>query len=387
MSAACDTLRLDRRRFIEGLAAAAMLPAGGILGCGASAGNSEPRTLWLSAQGDEEATFGLAASPDPHVDALQIPTGFRGHDVAQHPTRPWEVVLFGRRPGTSSAAIDVSGRRVETTFSSTTGRAFQGHGFFTPDGLYLITSEADTVSGAGWLGIRETDTYSLVGEVETFGIGPHQVLLLADGRTAVVANGGLLTRPETGSEVLNLDTMDSTLAYVDLESGGLVSEHRAAVPKGSIRHMDVTDEGAVVIGIQVQRDALSHDDVVPLAGIHRQGDEIVLFDDGLDGVALMNDYIGSVAVCSDARVGGFTSPRGDVTLFWDLDTGAQLGMHRLVDCSGIAESPDRGHFIISSSLGEVRTLRASDLDEVRSARKRFNDVRWDNHLIAVVVED
>ena len=86
--------RLDRRRFLGGLAATTLLPVGGALGCGsASGGEGAPREYWLSAQGDDEATFGLVASPDPHERASRIETGFRGHDVAQHPTRPWEVVL------------------------------------------------------------------------------------------------------------------------------------------------------------------------------------------------------------------------------------------------------------------------------------------------------
>ena len=101
----------------------------------------------------------------------------------------------------------------------------------------------------------------------------------------------------------------------------------------------------------------------------------------------MNDYVGSVAVSAGARVAGFTSPRGDVATFWHLDSGGYLGLHQLVDASGLAESTDRGHFVLSSSVGEVRTLQATDLVEARSARRRFEDVRWDNHLVAVIVEE
>lgn len=378
----------SRRRFLGGLAATTVLPLGAVAGCGdTSSPPAGPRAFWLSAQGDEPETYGLVATAAPHDRFSQLPTGFRGHDVAQHPVRTAEVILFGRRPGTSSAVIDVMRDRVLSSFEAAPGRAFQGHGFFTPDGLTFVTSEADLQTGAGWLGVRDGDTYELLDSVQTFGIGPHEIQLLADGTTAVVCNGGLLTRPDTGREVLNLDTMDSTLVYVDLRSGALLSEHRVDVPKASIRHLDLTDTGEIALGLQVQRAGVPHDDVLPLTGVQRPGEEITLFDEGLDRVALMNDYVGSVGVCSDARVAGFTSPRGDVTNFWDLDTGAYLGLHELVDCSGIAESTDRQDFIISSSLGEVRTIRASDLEEVPGSRKRFDGVRWDNHLAAVVVEE
>ena len=295
--------------------------------------------------------------------------------------------MFGRRPGTRSAVVDVVRGHVETTFTAAPGCAFQGHGFFTPDGRYLVTSEADTVTAAGKLGIRETDTYSLLGQVDTYGIGPHEIQLMPDDATVVIANGGLLTRPETGTQVLNLDTMDSSLTYIDLETGELLEQRRVPEPKASIRHLDVTHDGAVAFGVQLQREALDHERVVALTGIHRQGEEALLFEDGLDRVELMNDYVGSVAVSTGARVAGFTSPRGDVATFWQLDSGEYLGLHQLVDSSGLAESTDRGHFVLSSSVGEVRTLRASDLTEVRSARRRFEDVRWDNHLVAVVVEE
>lgn len=382
-------VRLDRRRFVAGLVAAAASPVGSGWGCaaGGDADGDGRGFYWLSAQGSEESDFGLVASKEPHEGVSRIATGFRGHDVAQHPGRPWEVTMFGRRPGTRCAVVDVVRESVETTFTAAPGCAFQGHGFFTPDGHYLVTSEADTVTAAGKLGIRETDTYSLVGEVDTHGMGPHEIQLMPDGATVVIANGGLLTRPETGTQVLNLDTMDSSLTYIDLETGELLEQRRVPEPKASIRHLDVTDDGTVAFGIQLQREALDHERVLALAGIHRQGEEALLFEDGLDWVELMNDYVGSVAVSAGARVAGFTSPRGDVATFWHLDSGGYLGLHQLVDASGLAESTDRGHFVLSSSVGEVRTLQATDLVEARSARRRFEDVRWDNHLVAVIVEE
>ena len=380
--------RTDRRRFLEGMAAAAVLPAASTWGCGGSGGSADAAGhYWLSAAGSEDDTFGLVASRDPYEAVLRVPTGFRGHDVAQHPARAWEVALFGRRPGTLSVLVDLSRGRIEEVLEAAPGRAFQGHGFFTPDGHYLVTSEADTVTAAGKLGIRETQSYSLVDELDTFGLGPHEIQLMPDGATVVIANGGLLTRPETGRRVLNLDTMDSTLAYVDFETGKLLEERRVPEPKASIRHLDVGEDGEVAVGFQVQREALDHEHTVPLAGVHRQGEEVRLFVDSQDQIELLNDYVGSVAIVGSARAAGFTSPRGDVAVFWHLDSGLPLGFHELADCSGVAASTDNQHFVISSSVGEVRTLRASDLAEVRSARRRFDNLRWDNHLVAVVIKE
>ena len=291
--------RAGRRRFVQGVTASALWPAAIGSGCGASSDlDTGGPMAWVSAQGSEEGQFGVAASTAPFESVSRIVTGFRGHDVAQHPERLLHFAMFGRRPSTRSAIVDIDAGRVELIFEAAPGRAFQGHGFFTVDGRYLVTSEADTFTGAGALGIRETERYSLIGELETYGIGPHEVQLMPDHRTVVVANGGLLTRPETGREVLNLDTMDSTLSYVDLESGALLEQRRVPDPKSSIRHLDVADDGTVAFGVQVQREALDHDRPVPLGGMHRLGREIELFMVGEERMRLLNDYVGSVAVAA-----------------------------------------------------------------------------------------
>ena len=44
---------------------------------------------------------------------------------------------------------------------------------------------------------------------------PHEAILLADGKTLAVANGGIETHIETGREKLNLDFMQPSLALVE----------------------------------------------------------------------------------------------------------------------------------------------------------------------------
>lgn len=377
--------QLDRRRFIRQVASlAGALPVAGAWGCG-GAGDAGGAVYWLSAHARGDDRHGLAASAAPHDTVVEVETGFRGHGAAQHPRAPGKVVLFGRRPGSTSAIVDLVTGRVDAFVEAAPGCAFQGHGFFTPDGRVLVTSEADMETARGKLVVRESDGFTVVDELDSYGLGPHEIGLMADGDTIVVANGGLLTRPETGREVLNLDTMDSTLAYVSLGTGALLEEHRVAESKSSIRHLALGPDGTVVFGIQLQREALDHDELVPLAGAHRRGQAPRLFEDVEGYTGLMNDYVGSVALSADARVAGFTSPRGNVALFWRVDGGQILGVHELVDCSGLAVTPTGEQFVLSSSVGEVRTLDARSLVEERPARRRFEGIRWDNHLIAVAV--
>ncbi|MEQ8458542.1 MAG: DUF1513 domain-containing protein [Sandaracinaceae bacterium] len=361
---------------------ATLSPSALLTACGSRAAST---VRWASAANDDAGGTGLVWADPSSGEAFRIATEFRGHGLAAHPQRPWEVTLFTRRPGQTCAVLDLREGRVVHAFDATDDRAFQGHGFYTADGSRLVTSEAHVETAEGWLGVRETAGYGLIDAMPTSGLGPHEILPMPDGDTVVVANGGLLTRPETGREVLNLDTMDSSLAYLSLSTGAVHEAHRVDVPKGSIRHLDVAASGLVAFGIQVQREPVDYDDVLPLGGWHRPGESPRLFDDGLDAVAAMDDYVGSVALDPESSIVGMTSPRGNVALFWNLESGAYMGLHELVDCSGIAAAGSR--FMLSSSVGEVRVLEAADLTEVSGARRRFQDVHWDNHFAVIDMEN
>jgi hypothetical protein len=369
----------DRRAFLRelsavGLAAAGCGPGSRSSGTGWSPGAGQ---ILVSARGTTPDTFGLVAWAE-HGPPRTVGAAFRGHDVAPHPSRPHEVLLFGRRPGFETRVIDLDAGRATARLVPPPGRAFQGHGCFTRDGATLFTSEADVESGAGRIGVWDATTWQRLDELDTHGIGPHQIDLLPDGGALVVANGGLLTRPETGRRVLNLDTMDSTLAYLDPGGGSVLDVARVREPKASIRHFDIAPDGTVAFGVQVQRDATGHDRVVPLAGTHRRGEPVMELGDRLDVTAVFRDYVGSVAVGSG--VAGFTSPRGNVVAFWDLDQGHFIAAHELTDVCGLTASLDGSRFIASSSIGEVRVLRPSDGSEVRAERRRDEAIAWDNHL-------
>ena len=47
--------------------------------------------------------------------------------------------------------------------------------------------------------------------------GPHEIRLLPQGDTLVVANGGIETHPDSGRSKLNLPTMRPNLAYITID--------------------------------------------------------------------------------------------------------------------------------------------------------------------------
>ncbi len=378
--ARASTRGLRRREVLFGLAGVSLAPWLGF-GCSEASIHGE---LWLGAEGREAADYALSMT-GPAGELRSVLTGFRGHDVARDPRDPGRVVLFARRPGLQGLEIDLRRGAVLRRFDAAAGRRLQGHGFFSADGALLYSVEADEVSGAGSLIVRDTADLKIRDELPTGGIGPHQALLSLDSESVIVANGGILTRPTSGRKKLNLDTMDSSLVYLDRRSGELLERWRVPEPKASIRHLALTSDGSVAFGLQLQRAAMDHDEVVAVGGVHRRGEAPRLFDASAPETRAMNDYVGSVALSEARRVVALTGPKSNLVTFWSLDSGRCLGLHQLADCSGVTLSADHRRFIISSSTGELRQIDCATLKECRPKRLSLEGAAWDNHLITTEV--
>ncbi|MCB1855914.1 MAG: DUF1513 domain-containing protein [Pseudomonadales bacterium] len=370
--------RLGRRRLLAGLGGALLLAGLPGLAARAAAANRE---RWVAAQGDSSDSYSLGWLDGEGTGSRATFTGFRGHAVLQHALRADSVVFVARRPGTRALEVDLASGDIIGGFGCAPGRHLFGHGCFSGDGAVFFTTEGDIAAGVGRIVVRDADSYRILEDWPSHGIGPHDIRLLPDGKTLVVANGGILTRPATGREPLNLDTMCSTLSYIDAASGTLLDEYRVAEPKASIRHLDVAADGTVAFAIQLQRAAAGHDRSVPLAGVHRPGEALTLFSEPDAVIANLRDYVGSVAICGASRVAGFASPHGNLAAFWCADSGELRGYHRLRDVCGIAVSPRRGAFVVSNSLGEMRELDAVTLQERPEGRVVLPGCRWDNHLL------
>lgn len=368
----------NRRQFISMLCALGVSPV--LFGCQQGM-KGESREILLGAQGSKKESYSLSWIGSGSSKANISLSGFRGHGLAQHPLRPTTAIMFGRRPATISIEVDLIRGDINKAFNCSAGRHFFGHGCFNRSGSVLFTTEADMNTGKGKIGLRDARTYEQIGEYESHGIGPHELALLPDGKTLVVANGGILTHPKSGRKKLNLHSMDSRLSYIDIENGKLIDDYKVAESKASIRHLDVADDGTVAFAMQVQRDVAQHDEIVPLGGIHAADKAIKLLKKPRNLIHKMNDYMGSVAINQKTRTAGFTSPRGDVVAFWDIDTQEPKGHYLLRDVSGITVANNQKDFVITNSFGQMRFLDAATLNEDKTKRITHEEMRWDNHLI------
>lgn len=380
-------VQVGRRKFTSMLLALGLAPT--LISCSSShEQNSEngSKEVILSAQGNNAQQYSMSwlATNSIKHEASHVSTalsGFRGHGVAQHPLYPATAIMVARRPGTSVIEVDLITREITKTFDCANNRHFLGHGCFNKTGSLFFTTEADMKTGKGKIVVRDAVTYQQIAEYESYGIGPHELRLMPDDKTLVIANGGILTHPDTGRKKLNLESMDSSLTYIDINNGQLLDSFKVAETKASIRHLDVSDDGTVAFAMQLQREVAQHDHIIPLGGIHSPEKAIVLLDKPKNLIHQMNDYMGSVAINHKSRIAGFTSPRGNIVAFWDIDHQQLKGYHALKDVCGIAVTDDQQHFVISNSFGQLRQLDAITLKENIEKRISLDHLRWDNHLL------
>ena len=373
---------LSRRRFMQSVLALGVAApvAGGLFTQYNSAHASE---LWLSAQGKKSDAFSLGwVNPNAQQSQVVL-SGFRGHGMCQNPKKPEEVIMFSRRPGTLAIRVNTMTGEVDKQFHSNSNHHMHGHGCYSADGTELFYTESNYVTGEGKITVRDADTLAFKRSMQSFGIGPHEMALMPDGKTLVVANGGLRTHPDSGRNVLNYESMRSTLTYIHSKTGQLVSEHTVGESKASIRHLDVAADGTVAVALQVQRSAMVDDHLVPLAALHKPGQALQMLNAPEALISRLDDYMGSVKVHSQNRLAAFTSPKGDMALFWHLDDLTLQGVHMFHDVCGLTLSADEHYFVLSNSAGKIRQIDSTTLKEHKSKRLYFADKSWDNHMMTI----
>ncbi|MEM7047464.1 MAG: DUF1513 domain-containing protein [Pseudomonadota bacterium] len=330
----------------------------------AKSANESP--LFASAYMDRYKRFGIAIlDHDGHI-IDQYPLPSRGHGIVSTRSSSW-VVTFARRPGTFAFALRRDREKEPVLFKTPLHTHFYGHGAFSKDEKFLFTTENEYENGTGLIGIyNAVDSFARVGEFPSYGIGPHEIILMPDGRTLCVANGGIVTHPDTGRRKLNLHTMQSSIAFIDSHHGKLIT--RLDVPEWlhhlSLRHMAVDDRQTVWLGGQYQG-AHQGDDVPLIAKANlEEGLTFPSFDPS--HIMSMKNYIGSVASSADGQKIAFTSPKGNSFLVID-SAGGIFSKERVEAVCGVASFGKS--FAISGMNGQWN--------------HRNYETHWDNHMIAL----
>ena len=377
-------MAIDRRAVLR-------LLAGGLLACGApglprSTGAAPRRRLYLGVRAGPRGGYRASGFRASGAAAFDLGLPDRGHSFAVRPDGRTAVV-FARRPGRFALALDLARGAAAAEFAAPRDRHFYGHGAFGPDGRFLYASENDFAGERGVIGVYDAAKgYRRVGELSSHGIGPHELALLSDGVTLVIANGGILTRPDLPRVKLNVASMSPSLCHVHRLDGRLLKERRLGpgLHQLGIRHLAVGRDDTVAVAMQYEG---PRGRLMPLAAVDRAGaaaEAPLVFLSAAPAVwRAMKQYCGSACFDSEGRMLAVSAPRGNLVTFWDAAAGSYLWSAPVLDGSGIAPGERSAEFLASSGHRGVTVIDARSGASTPLDAPFVNTPRWDNHLATV----
>lgn len=367
------SMAIERRQFLVlGAAALAGLPTPIV------AASEERNALYASSIKQADGRYAVVVLTELGEILQTIPLAGRGHDICISPDRTLAIV-FARRPGTFAVAFDPQGKAASQLLQSRPDRHFYGHGVFSQDGRLLYATENDFDNARGVLGVYDVAAgFRRIGEFESHGIGPHDLLLLEDGRTLCVANGGIETHPAAGRTKLNLQSMSPSIVFIDRETGDLLSRHETskAIHRLSLRHLSSDHLGNVWFGGQWEGDLGDS----PILIGHVSREKPIAFCSAPETLGSdLKGYIGSITASRDGSVIAASAPRAGRTILIDVDRNSLSGEIGIVDGCGIAPARERD-FLITSGEGEIRRLIVG---RPGLHSKRLEGIAFDNHAALI----
>lgn len=283
------------------------------------------------------------------LDLLDLDTGgfraieldFLPHGFDVMPARPSVCALFEKR-GPHACLLELTTGRARP-IRAEAGRAFYGHGVFSPDSRHVYGVEIDTTTHAGLLVVREAATAAPVEEIPTYGKNPHECLLLRDGATLAITNGGgPLGDSEEGAPCVT---------FVDLPTRRLLERVPLSDPRVNAGHVAVGDDGTIAV-VSAPREGLreTEDDGGVSLGARRRDEPLRGLPPPRAG-AFVGESL-SVAMHEPTGVVLTTHPWGGAFSMWSRG-GALLASFDLPSPRGVCLTRSGARFVLSHGDGAV----------------------------------
>ncbi len=303
----------------------------------------------------------------------------KAHGFAINPSHPWQVVATPSLGETQGLVFDARNGRAIRQIESKVGRHFNGHGCFSRDGTEFYNSENIAETGRGMISVRSTLDFSFLREFPAYCIGPHEIGMLPNSTTLVVAGGGILTHPSSGKRELNIPTIASALLYIDSEKGEKLQQFDIDVPSLSFRHLDIMDDGTVLLACQYK----GRDKIPPLVAMQKGSAPIDWLPINEDSLWEMNQYTASISVAKNGVV-AVSCPRGQRLMFWNVHTKEMIKSLNINDVGGIKTSRDGQYFMASANIGELYLIDSLTF-LVKKIHAKWDGCKWTNHMSAITV--
>ncbi|QLG88930.1 DUF1513 domain-containing protein [Chitinibacter bivalviorum] len=363
---------INRRHFLQ-LSALATWPRHAVAGKAGTTSDQAVPTLLSASWSDEVMSAGMISGETYQPIALPG----RGHGIVALPASG-EAIVVSRRLGSWLAKINWQRGEVVQLREAEFDRHYFGHAILTPDGKTLITTENNDDSSQGLLGIYDVANLKRIAELPTWGIGPHEMIWLVPGKILAIANGGVLTLPETGRAKINRGQMNPSLVLLEWPSGKKLAEYVLEDKALSIRHLARSHDGTIGIALQAEyAKAEQHLNAPLLALLKPNADQLQL---AAQAPALQG-YGASIAAVHDAQLGSqflISALRGNQLARWQSD-GTPLASLNLLRPAGIAS--DGKQAWISSETGVLAHYQMGG--DTLTMCPMQGTPRWDNHLVLV----
>ncbi|HMT93285.1 DUF1513 domain-containing protein [uncultured Thiothrix sp.] len=367
--------KLQRRQFF---CLAALTVFGGTLAANELLERAVPKSAKLYSAMDNALGEHFISQLDLSTQELQqLKTPMRGHTALaldQH-----TALLFGRRSASTSVRVNFKTGLLES-FKSRANRHFNGHACLSTDRTLLFTSETDYANKRGIIGIRELATLKQVAEYESYGLDPHDLQLMPDGKTLVVANGGIETHPDFERRKLNLDSMQPSLVYLELSTGKKLAEYRLPDHLLSIRHLQVSAKGEVAVALQYEGN-LYKQQPSSLVAWQQVGGELNLLKIAPQEVAQLRGYLADIVYDPKQQLLVSASPRGHCVSIWSTATHSFVQALPLAEASSISLGSEVDSFLVSTSQGSLYQLQTTTNQARLTELKHLPELAWDNHLM------
>lgn len=375
-----NAMNVSRRSFLlSSLSVTALAAGGGLLL--SSRGHARTGTL-LSAYEDargDQYVGGLSLADD-QVFGARVP--MRAHGCAVHPADPNRVLFFARRPGTQAFELDRTTMRVRTIFSTQAGRHLAGHGTYSPGGDLILTPEHDYEHARGVVVVRDARNFAVVGEMDTYGIDPHELAWMPDGKSLLVANGGIMTHPRTFRRKLNIPTMDPSLCVLDASSGERKGQWRLPEHLLSIRHVAMTSDGTTAVGLQFEGNKEQAPGIVALYRPQSGATgTFSMLTAPAEETRRFQGYVASIAISETHDVIAAACPYGGGVACWSLRDERYLGFIAASETYGLSRVAD-GSLLASQRDGSAYGLDESRLKSHFLKILSSQPIRWDDHWVA-----
>lgn len=281
--------------------------------------------------------------------AEPVPTDFLPHGLAFHPRDRHRVAAFEKH-GPGACEVDLGARAVRRRIVTAPHRSFYGHGAYSPDGAVLFATETVRETRAGVLLARDAETLSVLGEVPTHGLAPHDCTLRPDG-VMVVTNGG-------GGIDDDAPAARPCVTWVELATGRLLERLPLDSPRYNTGHLALGDGGALAV-VSAPRDGLAPSAHRGALTLRAPGRAALTLEAPRPVVDRMLGETLSVLLDETRDLVAATNPLGDLLSFWHLD-GACRGALSVRTPRGVALTLDRAWLLVSHLTERAPRITALD---------------------------